>query len=167
MLASRRWRDWNPAENSQKGPECELTKPPKPFLSVLSVPTLAIFSQESASQSMSTHDPAEWRKPFNRWLKAVCVRHSRAFGGVSCMHLAFCEWAAKNDDVPCTRDTFERLLSELGFLIGEVGGVVLVSGLILRQDLDCAQAPECTPQPVSHQSRRKPRISLLSGTEAA
>jgi hypothetical protein len=116
---------------------------------------------------MSSHDPAEWRKPFNRWLKAACVRHSRAFGGVSCLHLAFCEWAAANDDVPCTRDTFERLLGELGFLIGEIEGVVLVSGLILRQDLDWALAPECTLQPVSHQGKRKPKINFLSGTEDA
>jgi hypothetical protein len=38
--------------------------------------------------------------------------------------------------VPCTRNTFGRLLKELGFLVGEVAGVGLVSGLILREDFE-------------------------------
>jgi hypothetical protein len=40
--------------------------------------------------------------------------------------------------VPCTYDTFERLLRELGFLVGEVAGVVLVAGVTFREDLKTA-----------------------------
>lgn len=46
MLASRRWRDWNPPAIFQECPERELTKPteplPSPNLSVLSVPSLPV-----------------------------------------------------------------------------------------------------------------------------
>jgi hypothetical protein len=64
------------------------------------------------------------------------VRSPRCFGGMGCLHIAFCEWEVRQGGVPCTRDTFERLLTEKGFLIGEVAGVVLVSGLIFRDDLE-------------------------------
>jgi hypothetical protein len=55
---------------------------------------------------------------------------------MACLHIAFCEWAAKRGGAPCNRETFERLLTELGFLVGEVSGVVLVSGLTFREDYE-------------------------------
>jgi len=134
MQASRRWRDWNPVENLEKSAERELTKPPELILSVLSVPTLAVSEKSSESSSIHSHDPAEWRKPFARWLDSACVRNPRCFGGLSCLHLAFCEWEIARGEVPCTRVTFERMLSELGFLMGEVSGVMLVSSLTFRED---------------------------------
>jgi hypothetical protein len=48
-------------------------------------------------------------------------------------------WEVQRGGVPSTRDTFERLLTERGFLIGEVAGVVLVSGLIFREDFEVYQ----------------------------
>lgn len=88
------------------------------------------------SASTPPDDPAEWRKPFAKWLDSACVRNSRCFGGVACLHIAFCEWEAGRGGVPCNRDTFELLLKQLGFLMGEVGGVVLVSGLTFREDAE-------------------------------
>jgi hypothetical protein len=54
---------------------------------------------------------------------------------VAALHLAYCEWEIAQNGVPCAGETFERLLGELGFLIGEVEGTMLVSGLIFRDDL--------------------------------
>jgi hypothetical protein len=91
------------------------------------------------SASIPPHDPAEWREPVGRWLDSACVRDPRCFGGVAALHIAFCEWESGRGGVPCTRDTFERLLAELGFLTGEVAGVVLVSGLTFREDFEVYQ----------------------------
>jgi hypothetical protein len=41
--------------------------------------------------------------------------------------------------VPCNRENFERLLVELGFLTGEVAGVVLASGITFREDFEVYQ----------------------------
>jgi hypothetical protein len=67
------------------------------------------------------------------------VLSPRCFGGVNCLHIAFCEWESGHGGVPCNRETFERLLNELGFLVGEVSGVILVSGLILRADFEAVE----------------------------
>jgi hypothetical protein len=91
------------------------------------------------SASIPPDDPAEWRKPFAKWLNSACVCNPRCFGGVGCLHIAFCEWEAGRDGVPCNRDTFELLLKELGFLMGEVAGVVLVSGLTFREDAEAVE----------------------------
>jgi len=138
MLASRRWRDWSPPAMLQGCPERKLTKPtepqPRPILSVLSVPTLPDSNTNAPSRSIPPHDPEAWRAPFFAWLDSQCALHQRAFGGLVCLHLAFCEWEQTRGGVPCTRETFAALLAELGFLIGEVKGTLLVSGLILKDD---------------------------------
>lgn len=143
MLSSRRWRDWNPPAIFQKCPEREVTKPTEPvpssLLSVLSVPSLPVSETNTPSDSILPHDPAEWRESFTRWLDFACVRSPRCFGGVGCLHIAFCEWEVRQGGVPCTRDTFERLLTERGFLVGEVSGVLLVSGLTFREDFEAYQ----------------------------
>src|SRR5271170_8388056 len=71
------------------------------------------------SASIPPHDPAEWRKPFARWLDFACVRDPRCFGGAGCMHIAFCEWVIGQQDVPCNRLTFESLIRESGLLISD------------------------------------------------
>jgi hypothetical protein len=55
---------------------------------------------------------------------------------VTALHLAFCEWEFAQNGVPSDREMFERLLRERGFLIGEVEGTALVSGLALRADVE-------------------------------
>ena len=79
-------------------------------------------------------DPAEWRSPFVEWLDSQCALHQRAFGGLVSLHIAFCEWEHAQGGVPCTRETFAALLAELDFLMGEIEGTLLVSGLILKDD---------------------------------
>ena len=88
------------------------------------------------SASIPPDNPAEWRKPFAKWLNSACVRHPRCFGGVGCLHIAFCEWEVRQGGVPCPRDTFEHLLDESRFLVGEVAGVALVSDLTSREDAE-------------------------------
>ena len=90
------------------------------------------------SSSIPPRDPSEWRKSFAQWMESVCVRNPRCFGGVSCLHIAFCEWDSERGGVPCNRDTFDFLLKEFGFLMGEVAGVVFVSGLTFREDAEAA-----------------------------
>jgi hypothetical protein len=89
-------------------------------------------------------DPPDWladlREPFEQWLKSECVREPRCFGGARPLHLAFCEWETARNEAPCTRDAFERLLTELGFLIGKVNDDLLVSGLAFRNDVSGARA---------------------------
>lgn len=58
------------------------------------------------------------------------------------LHLAFCEWEYLGGGVPCTRETFVALLRELGFLIGEIEGTLLVSGLILKVDMAALERHE-------------------------
>jgi len=98
-------------------------------------PEIVLPADESLSQ-IPPDDLAEWRKPFAKWLDSACVRNPRCFGGVSCLRIAFCEWEVGRGGVPCDRDTFELLLKELGFLMGEVAAVVLVSGLTFREDAE-------------------------------
>lgn len=86
------------------------------------------------SASIPAGATAKWRKPFAKWLDSACVRDPRCSGGVGCLHVAFCEWAIAQDDVPCKRFTFECLLRESGLSIDEIAGVVLVSGLTFRED---------------------------------
>jgi hypothetical protein len=86
----------------------------------------------AALQDRLPHDPAEWPEPFVQWLDSACLYDSRCFGGLSCMHIASCEWAHRRGDAGCDRNTFERMLEELGFLI--VDG--LVSGVTFRDDFE-------------------------------
>src|SRR5271165_4521476 len=109
MLASRRWRDWNPPAILPESTERKLTKPtkprPSPILSVLSGGTLPISKRFKLSDSIPSQDPAQWREPFVRWLDAACVVSPRCFGGFGCLHIAFCEWDAGRGGLPCSRET--------------------------------------------------------------
>jgi hypothetical protein len=116
-------------------------KPPEGNTTVrecASAPPVSVRTDSSvthgAADGLPPVDPAEWREPFVRWLDSACVRAPRCFGGVGCLHIAFCEWAISHDDVPCNRLTFECLLRESGFLFSDG----LVSDLILRDDFEAA-----------------------------
>ena len=139
MLASRRWRDWNPSGIIQKSPEHQLTKPtkpfPKPILSVLSVPILPDSKINDASASIPPIDPAEWREPFKAWLNSHCFRTPRWFTAVYALHDDYCDWEIVQNGVPCTREMFLGLLAHCGFLVGD-NGAALVSGLAMRKDIE-------------------------------
>ena len=81
---------------------------------------------------MAFHDPAEWVPEFETWAPRACIYVEGGFGGVGALHVAFSEWCVKNRSVPCTRDVFEQLLTDQGFLICDS----LVSALVLRKDLE-------------------------------
>jgi hypothetical protein len=85
-------------------------------------------------------DPDAWRAPFIEWLDSTCARHPRVFGGISKLHLAYCEWEIVRGGVPCDRETFVCLLEESGFLVGNIAGELLVSGLTFRDDVEASLA---------------------------
>jgi len=125
-----------PPEKETSGPESKLPIAAKALPACSNLPA----SQRIAEpDSIPPVDPAEWREPFLRWLESACVLSPRCFGGVAALHIAFCEWESGRGGVPCNRDTFERLLTERGFLVGEVAGVVLASGLTFREDFEVYQ----------------------------
>ena len=105
----------------------------------LTFPPALRFPPRTPSASIPPHGLAKCKEPFSRRLDSACVRSPRGFGGVSRLHIAFREWEVQRGGVPSTRDTFERLLAERGFLMGEVAGVVLVSSLIFREDFEVYQ----------------------------
>lgn len=100
---------------------------------------MPIAEPSARFQDQPPHDPEAWRAPFVLWLDSCCTLAPRWFGGVASLHIAFCEWESERGGVPCTRDTFNQMLTELGFLVGEVRGVTLVSGLALKIDLEALQ----------------------------
>jgi hypothetical protein len=139
MQASRRWRDWSPAESLKEAPVHEPPKLPKPqlehLLSVLSVRTLGVSEEQAAISEVAPFDLAQWRRPFAHWLAADCAEHPRAFGGANRLHRAFNELAIRQGVLSCTIGTFLRLLEERGYLSGEIHGELLVSGITFRDDV--------------------------------
>lgn len=101
-------------------------------------PDLRATTSSPTTSEIPPDAPDEWREPFIRWLDVACVRSRRWFTNVAHLHNAFGNWEVARGEVPCRPDTFERLLEETDFLIGEVEGVVLVSGLALREDYEAA-----------------------------
>jgi len=87
------------------------------------------------SASIPPIDPAEWRKPFARWLNSACVRSPRWFTAVYALHEDYCDWEIAQKGVPCTRETFLGLIAECGFLVDD-NGAALVSGLALQKDVE-------------------------------
>jgi hypothetical protein len=140
MLATRRWRDWQSGEISQKGPEWEPAKPSEipdaGFLQVLKVPFERVSRKCNALDAAPAHDPAEWRAPFARWMDSVCAFHPRCSGGLNVLHSAYSDWELAHDGVPPTRDIFVALLMERGFRITVIHGTALVEGLALCMDVD-------------------------------
>jgi hypothetical protein len=151
-MSMSRWLRWTPLGGPIFGTSLDPAppKPPKPSFEGFEGSPLGIFQKieppaprlpESGSKvpdGIPPHDPAEWRGPFVRWLESSCAYHPRCFGGIGCLHVAFCTWEIAHNGVPCTRDTFERMLEESGHLIAEG----LVSGLILREDFVWANSKE-------------------------
>ena len=79
MRASRRWRDWSPAEKNSHEPHyaltklTKLTKPTKPY-SVSFVSADSGCSRIiSASPNPRTFDSAAWRQPVTEWLLNLSI----------------------------------------------------------------------------------------------
>jgi hypothetical protein len=130
------------SHESHERPTSEGTENPSVYAGVPPVPRVPPQNggvcADVVLDGIPPHDPAEWRGTFVQWLNSACAYHPRCFGGIGCLHLAFCDWEIAHDGVPCTRDTFERLLEESDHLIADG----LVSGLILREDFAWANSKE-------------------------
>jgi hypothetical protein len=109
------------------------------------------YVQNAPAPELPADDLAAWRVPFQAWLKSDCVVKDRCFGGIGCLHVHFAEWAITHDAVPCTRDTFERLLSDAGYLYADG----FVSSLILAEDWEAAFWKPQTPNAITAQSGPK------------
>jgi hypothetical protein len=109
-------------------------------------------------------DPFAWAEDFHKWTLAQCAYHDRCFGAVRGLHRDFCEWLIEHDEVPCTFDTFERLLQQVGFLIADG----FVSGLVLQRTLAGLESfPAPTPQtPGSPTKSLCTRLARLLGSVA-
>ena len=127
-----KWLDWQPGDEIiSTFPETSPTKPTKEGFDG----SVGSKVEEPQIISAPVDDPAAWREPFHAWALSECVFKDRCFGGIGCLHVHFAEWAITHDAVPCTRDTFEVLLSDAGFLFCDG----MVSGLILHEDYDAAR----------------------------
>ena len=134
MLEIDRWLKWQPSSKKlDVSPGLEPSKPSKRpsegFGGAVHEETQN-FSEHVLSESAALHED------FARWLDSACVRAPRCFAGLICLHGHFCEWAVEQGQLPSTRETFKQMLVDGEFLIGEVAGVVLVSGLTFREDFE-------------------------------
>jgi hypothetical protein len=156
MLASRRWRDWNPPAIFQKCPERELTKPTEPLSSpvssVLSVPTLPVSKINAPSASIPPHDleeipPVEGPidEGWGLWLLEQCAFRDRWWGGTGALYLSLARWCASHGrSVPASRAAFVTALQGEGFQSTSDG---LVYGLVLKADLEAYEQFQTAPNP--------------------
>jgi hypothetical protein len=83
--------------------------------------------------------PPTWSKhesymaDFQIWIQQRCAQRQRHedWGSVGSLLVDFCEWSVNRGEVPCSRDTLEKLLDDAGFVI--VNG--MARGLVLKVDL--------------------------------
>jgi len=96
-----------------------------------------VSPQDAPEEPAEKRNPTleEWREAFALWLEFACVRRSRDFSGLICLYRSFSDWQNKHNDWALSIDTFEALFAEQDFLVGEVFGTKLVSGLAFRDDL--------------------------------
>jgi hypothetical protein len=144
VLATNRWRNWQPqAEKSGVSARISPPKPPKPTSEGFEGVTQANTTNFVTASEIAPQAQREvaalcldyWRQSFNRWLNSSCLRRPRWFGGLTCLHLSFCEWQSAMKAEPCDRETFIALLCERDYLVGEVEETALVSGLALKEDV--------------------------------
>jgi hypothetical protein len=88
--------------------------------------------------ALKEREIAAWREPFTLWMNSSCVRHGRFFTNVASLYRSFAQWQAEQNASAPTLAVLERLLTKSDFLIADVQGVWLVSGLAFRDDLKAA-----------------------------
>jgi hypothetical protein len=81
-------------------------------------------------------EPDEWAEPFTSWLNTRCVVSQRFATNIVALYRDFCAWFEDENDAPCDRAGFESLLTQAGFTLTRVHGVVLVWRLALLEDAD-------------------------------
>jgi hypothetical protein len=80
---------------------------------------------------MEVHECEAWLPDCAQWMRTNCAVDLNACQSVGSLHVAFCEWTARNNSVPCRRDVFEHLLDRVGVPCGDG----FTQGLILSVDL--------------------------------
>lgn len=124
---------------------------------------LALLAERYSNPSPA-HDPAAWAEDFHRWALSRYRFQDRRFSEISVLHIDFCKWQEDRKDVPCTRETFERLLRVAGFFFadGKVYGLVLAEDIkpwcILHPDVlhgEKSDPPDIVPTVDLRRSRTK------------
>ena len=78
-------------------------------------------------------DHKAWADDFRQWMGERCTprRAREDWAGVGALLVDFAEWSVNRGEVPCSRNTLEKLLGDAGFVV--VNG--MVRGLVLNADL--------------------------------
>jgi hypothetical protein len=142
-----RWRRWHPASKKfEESLEQELTKLTKGG----SVSFVSSDSVEIPNFSPIPVDdtPATWTEDFHRWMLEKCAFRIRSFGGIEVLFRDFRDWSLARQEAPCTHTAFGQLVASAGLF--QANG--LISGLVLRDDLDDTKPTEAagmkrSPQP--------------------
>lgn len=134
MLTINRWRNWLPTSETIE--KCTKGEPSKPPIMIFEGFEGTSFDESENYSCQLNIDLGAWREPFRTWLDVRCTKSSKCFGGFNFLLIDFCEWDAHHNGVACNCEIFKKLLAEDGYLIEEIHGTVLVSGLILREDYE-------------------------------
>lgn len=84
---------------------------------------------------------ARMEESFRQWLAVACKRSNRWFTNMTILHCEFCRWQSEHRDTQPILSDFRRLLETADLLIAPVEGVMLVSGLGFKSDIDATPAP--------------------------
>lgn len=104
---------------------------------------------------MSMHDFREWTPELEAWIPQACTFLDRAYGGVSALHTAFCDWCIQHRSVPCTRVVFEQLLEHQGFHLCDS----LVHSLLLKVDVAALAHTHDVTKSVVFSPEKSPQFS--------
>jgi hypothetical protein len=127
MQSIDRWRNWTPGKQIiEEHPKTELTKPPKPS-------SVSFVSPAAGLVPIIFPDHEAWADDFRLWMRERCASRQthEDWGGVGALLVDFAEWSVARGEVPCTRDTLEKLLVDAGFVIANG----MARGLVLKADL--------------------------------
>jgi hypothetical protein len=147
MIRVDRWRKWCPSmKKFGDASKQELTKLTKGG-------SVSFVSSDSTnapnfSSRLGAADPVAWAENFHRWMLERCAFRIRCFGGVESLYRDLYKWSVARQDEPPSRLVFDQLLGSSGLF--QANG--LVSGLVLREDVDSVRSTD-RPQN-SHPKKR-------------
>lgn len=130
------------AKITEEHPKTELTKPPKPS-------SVSFVSHAPGLVPIISADHEAWAVDYRLWIRERCAQREthEDWGAVGSLLCDFAEWSVNRGEVPCSRQTFERLLQDAEFVI--VNG--MARGLVLKVDLHAVLANVEQP----HAKRRR------------
>ena len=143
------WSKWSPMyEGALEAASSELTKLTKPirnpatmgFVSFGGMPNAAapgLYPEAVPIKAVDCELIDSWLEDFNQWVIARCTYCDRWFTSISILNQDFNDWLLDQDQAPCSRSTFERLLNAADVLSADS----LVNGLTIREDTRNLNAP--------------------------